>query len=329
MASDPAETRNALQPTDDVDAYIAAIGERVRGMRARRGMTRKQLGSDSGVSERYLAQLEGGKANVSVGLLWQVAQAMGVPPHELLPDAAPLARAPSPLLQLLDGLTPEQEEAAHRLLLKHFVNPEGQVRGVALIGLRGAGKSTLGQALAEAVGVPFIRIGDLIEQLGGMSISELFSLGGQKAYRRLERQALQHVLDNYETAVIEAGGSLVSEPATYAELLASFYTVWVRATPEEHMTRVVVQGDLRPVQASQEAMDDLKRILAEREAEYRAANHTLETSGRSVEACLDELMDMTRCFLCQWGADHPESKAYGQRPLAGCGASRPRESDRD
>lgn len=329
MAIDPADTRNALQSTDEIDAYIAAIGERVRGVRARRGMTRKQLAGDSGVSERYLAQLEGGKANVSIGLLWQVAQAMGVPPHELLPDAAPLTRAPSPLLQLLDQLTPEQEEAAHSLLLKHFVNPEGQVRGVALIGLRGAGKSTLGERLAEAVGVPFIRIGDVIEQLGGMSISELFSLGGQKAYRRLERQALQHVLDNYPASVIEAGGSLVSEPATYAELLGSFYTVWVRATPEEHMNRVVVQGDLRPVQASREAMDDLKRILAEREAEYRAANHTLDTSGRSVEACLDELMDMTRCFLCQWGADHPESKAYGQRPLAGCGGSRTREADRD
>ncbi len=317
MASTPAET--ATRPAEQVDVYIAAIGERVRGMRARRGMTRKQLGEDSGVSERYLAQLEGGKANVSVGLLWQVAQAMGVAPHELLPDAAPLARAPSPLLQLLDQLTPEQEAAAHKLLLKHFVNPEGAVRGVALIGLRGAGKSTLGQALAEAVGVPFIRLGDVVESLGGMSISELFSLGGQKAYRRLERQALQHVLDNYPTSVIEAGGSLVSEPATYAELLGSFYTVWVRATPEEHMSRVVVQGDLRPVQASQEAMDDLKRILAEREAEYRAANHTLDTSGRSVEACLEELMDMTRCFLCQWGADHPESKAYGKRaPGGGC-----------
>ncbi len=329
MASDPAETQIAARAADEVDAYIAAIGERVRGMRARRGMTRKQLGADSGVSERYLAQLEGGKANVSIGLLWQVAQAMGVPPHELLPDATPLTRAPSPLLQLLDQLTPEQEAAAHKLLLKHFVNPEGEVRGVALIGLRGAGKSTLGQALAEAVGVPFIRIGDVIEQLGGMSISELFSLGGQKAYRRLERQALQHVLDNYPTSVIEAGGSLVSEPATYAELLGAFYTVWVRATPEEHMNRVVVQGDLRPVQASQEAMDDLKRILAERESEYRAANHTLDTSGRSVDTCIDELMDMTRCFLCQWGADHPESKAYGQRPVAGCGGHVPREPRRD
>ncbi|MDX1595020.1 MAG: helix-turn-helix transcriptional regulator [Gammaproteobacteria bacterium] len=318
MPTDPVETR-ATPPrtTPDVDAYIGAIGERVRGMRARRGMTRKQLGEDSGVSERYLAQLEGGKANVSIGLLWQIAQAMGVPPHELLPDASSHARAPSPLLQFLDQLTPDQEQAAHALLLKHFVNPDGDVRGVALIGLRGAGKSTLGEKLAEAVGVPFIRIGDVVEQLGGMSIAEIFSLGGQTAYRRLEREALQHVLDNYETSVIEAGGSLVSEPATYAELLGSFYTVWVRAAPEEHMTRVVVQGDLRPVQASQEAMDDLKRILTEREPEYRAANYTLDTSGRDVEACLDELMDMTRCYLCRWGADHPRSKACGQRPLRG------------
>jgi XRE family aerobic/anaerobic benzoate catabolism transcriptional regulator len=303
-----------------LDSYIGAIGERVRGMRARRGMSRKQLGGDSGVSERYLAQLETGKANISIGLLWQIAQAMGVPAHELLPDATPRVRAPTPLLQFLDQLTPEQEQAAHQLLLKHFVNPEGEVRGVALIGLRGAGKSTLGRKLADAVGVPFIRIGDVVEQLGGMSISELFSLGGQKAYRRLERQALQHVLDNYPVSVIEAGGSLVSEPATYADLLGSFYSVWVRATPEEHMSRVVVQGDLRPVQASPEAMDDLKRILAERETEYRAANHTLETSGRSVDECLDELMDMSRCYLCQWGADHPRSKAVGKRPLAGgCG----------
>jgi len=286
-------------------------------MRAKRGMTRKQLGQYSGISERYLAQLETGKANISIALLWQVAQAMDIAPHELLPDAARAAITLQPLRQFLEQLTPEQEQAAHALLLKHFVNPEGAVRGVALIGLRGAGKTTLGKRLAEAVGVPFIRISDVIEQLGGMSISELFSLGGQRTYRRLEREALQHVLDNYETSVIEAGGSLVSEKNTYNELLGSFYTVWVRATSEEHMNRVVVQGDLRPVEASREAMDDLKRILTERESDYRAANHTLETSGRSVDDCLDELMGMTRCYLCDWGADHPRSKACGQRPLNG------------
>lgn len=296
-----------------VDGYIAAIGERVRGMRARRGMTRKQLAQHSGVSERYLAQLEGAKANISIAVLWQIAEAMDVTPHDLLPGDERPSITLNPLRQFIERLTPEQEQAAHALLLKHFAHPEGPVRGVALIGLRGAGKSTLGQRLAEAVGVPFIRLVDVVESLGGMSISELFSLGGQKAYRRLERDALRHVLDNYETSVIEAGGSLVSEQETYAELLGSFYTVWVRATPEEHMSRVVVQGDLRPVQASPEAMDDLKRILAERESDYRAAHHTLDTSGRSVEACLEELMGMARCYLCGFGADHPASKACGSR----------------
>ena len=317
---------------DDVDAYIGAIGDRVRGMRARRGMTRKQLGQHSGVSERYLAQLEGGKANISIAVLWQIAEAMDVTPQDLLPGDPQQrpALALNPLRQFLERLSPEQEQQAHALLLKHFAHPEGPVRGVALIGLRGAGKSTLGQALAEAVGVPFIRLVDVVESLGGMSISELFSLGGQKAYRRLERDALRHVLENYETSVIEAGGSLVSEQETYAELLGSFYTVWVRATPEEHMSRVVVQGDLRPVQASPAAMDDLKRILAERESDYRAAHHTLDTSGRSVEACLEELMSMSRCYLCGYGADHPASKAYGQPPLSGCGSRvRTRDGDRD
>jgi XRE family aerobic/anaerobic benzoate catabolism transcriptional regulator len=275
-----------------VDRYIASIGE---------------------ISERYLAQLESGKANISIALLWQIAQAMGVAPNEFLPESAQSTIRLTPLRQFLEQLTPEQEQAAHALLLKHFVNPEGPVRGVALIGLRGAGKSTLGERLAASVDVPFIRISDVVEQLGGMSISELFSLGGQSAYRRLERDALQHVLDNYPTSVLEAGGSLVSEKETFNLLLGSFFTVWLRATPEDHMQRVMVQGDLRPVHASPEAMEDLRRILAEREADYRAANHTIETSGRSLDACLEELMGLTRCYLCDWGADHPRSQACGQR----------------
>jgi len=296
-----------------VDRYIASIGESVRGMRARRGMTRKQLSLDSAISERYLAQLESGKANISIALLWQIAHAMGVELQELLPGEGQEAIQLPPLRQFLEQLTPEQEQAAHALLIKHFVNPDGPVRGVALIGLRGAGKSTLGQQLAAAVEVPFIRITDVVEQLGGMSISELFSLGGQNSYRRLEREALQHVLDNYPTSVIEAGGSLVSEKETFNLLLGSFFTVWLRATPEDHMQRVMVQGDLRPVQASAEAMQDLQRILVEREADYRVADHIIETSGRSLESCLDELMGMTRCYLCDWGADHPLSKACGTR----------------
>ncbi|MCC5809560.1 MAG: helix-turn-helix transcriptional regulator [Ectothiorhodospiraceae bacterium] len=284
--------------SEDIDRQLALVSERVRALRARRGMTRKDLSRHSDISERYLAQLESGAANPSIAVLLRIAYAMDVDFRELLPGRSEPGLRLTPLVEMLQRLSPDQEQEAYELLSKHFSRHQGPCRGIALIGLRGAGKSTLGARLAARFNVPFIRLGEMVERMGGMELGELFSLGGQKAYRRLERQALQRVIDSHPLAVVEAGGSLVSEPETFQLLRASYHTVWVRAVPEDHMSRVISQGDLRPMAGdNEEAMEDLRRILAEREPYYRTANAMLETSGRSIEDCLEELAGMAEEYL--------------------------------
>lgn len=276
-------------------AYVQQIAKLVRGQRAQRGMTRKVLSQHSGISERYLAQVETGKANMSVSLLWRIAEAMNVGLNDILPYSSHAYNSPDPVLKLLHGLSPEQHQQACELLQQTFladkeIDGQMQVQGIALIGLRGAGKSTLGQLLAGGLGIPFVRLSDVIEQLGGFDLQELLTLFGQKAYRKLERQAIDYVREHYDRVVLEIGGSLVSERETYGYVLNHFYTVWVKALPEEHMSRVMAQGDLRPMAASQKAMDDLKLILTEREPYYREANTLLDTSGRSVDECAAEII---------------------------------------
>jgi len=279
-----------------LDQYVQHIGERIRGMRARRGMTRKHLSKHAGISERYLAQAETGKANISIALLWRIAQALEVKLIDLFPEGE-ITDSGTPLLALIRRLTPKQQESTYALLQKRFAKPQDQVHGVALIGLRGAGKTRLGSLLADQFKVPFVRLGDVIQRLAGLNIDELFSLGGQKAYRRLERQALEYVLQHDPLAVIETGGSLVSQSDTFNLLLDSYYTVWVKATPEEHMNRVLSQGDLRPMEGNKHALEDLKRILTEREPDYQLANFTLDTSGRKVIDCFLELATQCEPYL--------------------------------
>ena len=274
---------------NDHSDYTRAIGNRVRAIRARRGMPRKELSSQSDISERYLAQVEGGKANISIVLLQRLAGAMGVPLQELLPQQEQ-RQLPAPLQDLLNRLTPEQLDEAQALLSQHFGLGTSRQSGIALIGLRGGGKSRLGKMLGAEMGVPYVRIDGLIEQLAGMDIGEIMALGGQPAYRRFEREALEYAINEYPLSVVEAGGSLVSEPETFQRLLSSFYTVWIKASPEEHMQRVIDQGDTRPMQGNARAMDDLKRILIERDADYRQADYILDTSGHSVEESFDELL---------------------------------------
>lgn len=269
--------------------YTVAIGDRVRAIRARRGMARKELSSQSDISERYLAQVETGKANISIVLLQRLAGAMGVPLHDLLPGQEQRI-LPSALLDLLYRLTPSELDEAQTLLGQRFGPKKTQHAGIALIGLRGGGKSHLGELLASELAVPFIRISDIVEQMGGMKVGEIMALGGQPAYRRLEREALEYVMEQHPLSIIEAGGSLVSEPETFQRLLSCYYTVWIKATPDEHMRRVIAQGDTRPMQGNTRAMDDLKRILIEREAEYRQADYILDTSERSVLECFNELL---------------------------------------
>lgn len=290
MIARPAETL-ATDPEADEVRYLRQLGEKVRDGRARRGMTRRQLALHSGVSERYLAQLESGQGNISIILLRQVATAMGLAPESLVREGPEPPVELALLLQKLNRLSPRQIERAADLIEHEFGSGARRQGRIALIGLRGAGKTTLGQALAKRLSVPFVDLAKLIETEAGTDLSEIFNLYGQSAYRRYERQALERALSDHPTAVIEAGGSLVSETATYERLLESCLTIWIKASPEEHMNRVIAQGDLRPMAGDwEEAMADLRRILAQREALYAKAHAVLDTSGRLEEAALHELL---------------------------------------
>ena len=280
----------ASSPADDSSdsAYLRALGERVRETRARRGMTRKLLARDSGVSERYLAQLESGQGNISILLLRQIARALDTPVDALVLEG----EAPSVdlvhITEFLRRLPAAELPQARGILIQHFgeVDQEARRGRIALIGLRGAGKSTLGAMLAGRLEVPFLELDRLIEQESGVALSAIFDLYGQSGFRRLERRCLDHVNERYPRFVLATGGSLVSEPATFERLLTMCFTVWLRATPEEHMLRVIAQGDMRPMADNREAMSDLKRILEVREPLYRKADLTIETGGRDVDETL-------------------------------------------
>lgn len=273
-------------------AYLRQVGERVRNARNRRGMARKDLARESGVSERYLAQLEAGRGNISILLMRRIAGALGAPLGVLVRDGPDRPVEQRLIEQWLDGLNPATLAETYELLQTRFPAGSGrQAAGrIALVGLRGAGKSTLGKRLAGHLRVPFLDMGVEIERDAGVSLSEIFSLSGQGAYRRLERRCLERLIAEHRHAVIETGGSLVSEHATYERLLQACYTVWVRTSPEEHMARVVRQGDLRPMAASDEAMEDLRRMLAEREPLYARADLTVDTAGRTEKQGLRDLL---------------------------------------
>jgi XRE family aerobic/anaerobic benzoate catabolism transcriptional regulator len=295
-----APAANGRDASDEaVGAYISRIAERVKTFRMRRGMTRKLLSVHSGISERYLSQIESGQANLSMALLWRVAHALDTEVQELLPDCGNCGQLPAPLFRVLKQLDALQLERAGRLLAREFLVSGAGLRGVALIGLRGAGKTELGRSLSNRTGIPYVNLVEEVQALSGMNVGELFSLGGQKAYRRFERQALEKVIERSGQSIVEAGGSLVTRRDTFQLLLKNYYTVWIKAAPEEHMERVMAQGDLRPMQGSAGAMDDLKRILEEREPEYRAAHGVLDTSGRTAEQCLHELADQV-CGRLEW-----------------------------
>jgi XRE family aerobic/anaerobic benzoate catabolism transcriptional regulator len=279
--------------------FLERIGDRVRKARAQRGMTRRLLARDSGVSERHLAELEAGRGNVSVMLLRQVAGALGLPVAALV-DEGPDR---DPALQLAEAflrrLPPEQVAEAAEVLQRHFGELERAERDgrIALIGLRGAGKSTLGALLARTRGVPFIELDKKIEAIGGLPLAGIFELYGQAGFRRFERQALESVLETEKQFVLAASGSIVSEPETFGRLLAACRTIWLRAAPAEHMERVVAQGDLRPMADNREAMADLQAILTNREAMYARADDALDTSGRDVETSAADLVRLTHRYV--------------------------------
>lgn len=275
-------------------AYLNRLGERVRELRAKRGMTRKILARDSGVSERYLAQLESGQGNISIVLLRQLALALDTPIETLVFDGVEPTVEFSRAVELLRRLPPADAERAHRVLIDTFGGAErdSRRRRVALIGLRGAGKSTLGKLVADRIGVPFVELDKEIERECGMPLSTLFDLYGQPAFRRLERRCLDRLIDDHRAIIIATGGSIVSEPATFERLLASCYTVWIKASPASHMQRVVAQGDMRPMSNNREAMADLQQILKVRDALYRRADGELDTTTASVDESADCLLQL-------------------------------------
>jgi XRE family transcriptional regulator, aerobic/anaerobic benzoate catabolism transcriptional regulator len=296
VRQDVASTKERREGENGESEYLRLLGERIRQVRARRGMTRKILARDSGVSERYLAQLEAGHGNISIALLRQIALAMGLPVTDLVREGPDRPVELTLLIQTLSRLAPMELTRARQLLSEAFgaaVERERRHR-IALIGLRGAGKSTLGTLLAKELGVPFIELDREIERESGTSLSEVFDLYGQAAYRRYERRALESVIERHDRAVIATCGSIVSEPATFDLLLSACYTVWLTAAPEEHMGRVVAQGDYRPMADNEAAMEDLRGILAGRNALYSKADATIDTSGKTIKQSLDQLRDAVR-----------------------------------
>jgi XRE family aerobic/anaerobic benzoate catabolism transcriptional regulator len=232
----------------------------VRAWRDSRRITRKALALASGVSERYLAQLESGQGNMSILLLRQLARAMHIPVEDLVREAPALPRRDR----------------------------------IALVGLRGAGKSSLGEKLAADLDLPFIELDREIEREAGTTLPELFGMYGQEGYRRFERRALERVLADNPRCVIATGGSIVTADETYARLLASCFTVWLKADPEEHMARVIAQGDMRPIRGHAAAMDDLKQLLIERNHLYGKADVSVDTAGHTLRQSLAELKKRTQ-----------------------------------
>jgi XRE family transcriptional regulator, aerobic/anaerobic benzoate catabolism transcriptional regulator len=300
MASLPEISPEGRRGTDPAEeAYLRHVGERVRVGRARRGMSRKSLAKASGVSERYLAELERGAGNASLLVLRQIAEALGLEMAALVSDRPELPLELALAVHQLERLTASELAQARRLLAERFqANGKAGAGRVALIGLRGAGKSTLGRLAAEQLNMPFVELDREVERASGMELSEIFSVHGQSMFRRLERQCLETIVARFERAMIATGGSLVTEPATYDLLLSTCFVIWLSATPEQHMSRVLAQGDLRPMADGPQAMDDLKAILESRTPLYAKANAEVPTSGTSEAEALALLIDIIARSQC-------------------------------
>jgi XRE family transcriptional regulator, aerobic/anaerobic benzoate catabolism transcriptional regulator len=276
------------------EPILIRIGERIRNLRAIRGMSRKALANDAGVSERFLADLESGVGNASILLMNRLADALALPLPEILVGGDAARPDLSLAVQLLSGLNDADLQESRRWLqarFAHQTNQNSRLSRIALIGLRGAGKSTLGKKLSETLKCRFVELDQTIEELSGMDSTQIHSMLGQSAYRRYEFAALRSLVGcDVEKLVVAVPGSIVSESETYSYLLAHCFSVWVQASPEEHMARVIAQGDMRPMSGNREAMKDLRRILATREALYAQADIAINTSERSIDQTLQDLV---------------------------------------
>jgi XRE family aerobic/anaerobic benzoate catabolism transcriptional regulator len=283
--------------TERRDRFLVALGERVRALRARKGITRRALAVSSGVSERYLASLELGAGNASVLVLRQIARALGCSLAEILGDETTASPEWLLIRNLLHGRDDDDLRRGRLALAEVYGEadkPAARRRRIALIGLRGAGKSALGQMLADDLDVPFVELSREIERVAGYGVAEIHDLYGPAAYRRYERRALEETIQLYPKAVLAAPGGIVSDAATFNLLLSHCLTVWLQASPEEHMRRVEAQGDHRPMAGNREAMEDLRRILAAREPFYGKADMAFDTSGKTLAKTFTELRAAVR-----------------------------------
>lgn len=274
-----------------MNPYLQQLGERLRSVRERRGLTQKQLARECKLSLRFLANVERGLGNISVARLRELSRVLDVPVEALVAENLPASPAFEQSTAFLKKLPPSDLHDAHKLLLERFGGASAGLRRsrIALTGLRGAGKSTLGSLLAQRLECPFIELDKQIERASGLTLTIIFDLYGLSGYRRMERDALERILAKHPRFVLATGGSIVSDPATYNRLLSECFTIWLRAKPEEHMARVLGQGDRRPIAQSRQAMRDLLRILGSREALYRQADAVFETTGRSVKESVQAL----------------------------------------
>ena len=292
VAPDTKPAAAAQSETHDAAVFLAGIGAEVRKHRAKRGMTRRQLAHASETSERYLAQIESGAGNPSASVLRAIARALDLPTAALLPEAGARSAELGAIIDLLTQV-PEKElaalasEIAGRVALSAGAD---RARRIALVGLRGAGKSTLGRMLAQHLNWPFIELDRRVEESYGASVPDLIEMAGTATFRRHERTALERVIAEHEAAVITTAGGIVSNPETYALLLRRTHTVWVKARPEEHMSRVMAQGDFRPMAQNRGAMADLVAILDARRADYARAEAEIDTSGDSLEQSFATLL---------------------------------------
>lgn len=300
------------EQADTEIAFLEQLGQRVRTMRALRGMSRKVLAKVSGISERYVAQLEGGKGNVSIVLLRRVSNAMGAHLEDLIPAGDQGPEWPV-IRDLVRNATPNQIAHAKDVLagrghgaLQHHAS----FSGIALIGLRGAGKSTLGKMLADKIGWSFVELNKEVEQQNGLSVAEIIALYGQEGFRRMEQTALNSLMGRKDLMVLATGGGIVSEPLTFDRVLSSFYTIWLKAKPEEHMARVRRQGDLRPMADDRSAMQELRTILLSREPLYARASAVVDTAGLSKDKAATLLISTVSRML------NNNAQSFGLRSAA-------------
>jgi len=277
-----------------MDNWLREIGRRVRSLRAQRGVSRKHLSTHSQISERYLAQVESGQANLSFAMLYKISRALDV---ELLTLVD--LNLHGPIDAQLRALVNNLEESQKQQLVEHIEHVIAPTRRqtdqrVALIGMRGAGKTSAGTIACEMLGAPFFRVSDRISELAGMSLAEIMDLGGQNAYRRWEQTALQDIIENNSRCVIETGGSVVAESRTFNMLREHCKLVWVQAQPEQHMNRVMAQGDMRPFEHHQQTLDDLTHMLHERESLYATADYKLDTSVIDMKTAGKKLFDLIK-----------------------------------